>query len=397
MFIILFFLLFGSVSSVSSLPVKYDKCKLDKSHDPQKLQELVIKNDVNGINKKRINYYSLVIDVRIIVFHYGEDGKVSGETLQKQIDVLNEAFSGKYADNMIDTKLRFRVDTTKYVDNKGYYTRCDDIDDRLMMRFGRKNDKIINIMICDSKRYLGWAYYPWTFNENNRMNTIFIHSDALPDGSMELYNKGLTLVHEIGHYFGLIHTFSYRGTCIDGDMISDTPTEMTPNFWCDKTRDSCPGLSGNDPITNYMDYSPDDCTNEFTFLQINRIWDMIDKYKPSLKIRSRDNFLRDFQEKTKYIKKGKGLCISKTNGKLETYRYLKQKQFVDKKDCESKTKQYVGQAYTYIDSTNAKNVLKYNCLIHKINTINELDEIEPTETMDKDRYKNAECYILQKN
>lgn len=390
-FTLLNYLLFNGVSGI---PVKYDKCKLDKTREPQ---ALVINNDINSISDKRINYYTLIIDVRFVVFHDGEDGRVSGETLQKQIDVLNEAFAGKYADNMMDTKIRFRLDTTKYVDNRGYYTRCDSIDGKLMKRFSRKTEKIMNIMVCTSNLYLGWAYYPWVFNEDNRMNTIFINSESLPAGGMELYNKGFTLVHEIGHYFGLIHTFSYDGICIDGDMITDTPTEMTPNFWCDKTRDSCPGLPGKDPIENYMDYSPDDCMNEFTFLQINRIWDIIDKYKPTLKRWSRDNFLRDYQEKTTFINKGKGLCISKTKGKLETYRYLKKKfKFVYKTECESKTKEYIGQAYTFTEQKYYKNILKYNCLIHKVNTINELDEIEPSETIDKGKYKTSDCYSLKK-
>ena len=40
-----------------------------------------------------------------------------------------------------------------------------------------------------------------------------------------------------------------------------------------------------------MDYSPDECMFEFTFLQINRIWDMTDRYKPKLKMKSENNYI----------------------------------------------------------------------------------------------------------
>lgn len=76
---------------------------------------------------------------------------------------------------------------------------------------------------------------------------------------MELYNEGKTAVHEVGHWFGLLHTF--EGLSCDstdrGDFVDDTPQEMTPTEGCPTGKDSCPGDMGLDPIGNYMDYSSD--------------------------------------------------------------------------------------------------------------------------------------------
>jgi Pregnancy-associated plasma protein-A len=77
-----------------------------------------------------------------------------------------------------------------------------------------------------------------------------------------LFNQ--LLVHEAGHWLGLMHTF--QGGCdAPGDGIADTPAEAKDHRTCaDPTRDSCPNDPGVDPMYNYMSYSGDACTNQFT-------------------------------------------------------------------------------------------------------------------------------------
>jgi hypothetical protein len=59
----------------------------------------------------------------------------------------------------------------------------------------------------------------------------------------------------------LIFTIDGCFTLFGGDQVEDTPEEQDPYFGCnsDDVPDTCPQLSGLDPIHNYMDYSDDAC------------------------------------------------------------------------------------------------------------------------------------------
>ncbi|KAL9618634.1 MAG: hypothetical protein Q9160_006675 [Pyrenula sp. 1 TL-2023] len=78
------------------------------------------------------------------------------------------------------------------------------------------------------------------------------------------------LIHETGHWFGLLHTFAGNSCSGPGDHVDDTPAHLK-NKKCDEASDTCPGQPGRDPVHNYMNYTPPGCLNEFTKGQEKRM------------------------------------------------------------------------------------------------------------------------------
>ena len=68
-------------------------------------------------------------------------------------------------------------------------------------------------------------------------------------------NSTWVVTHEVGHHLGLPHTF--QGDCSEpNDGIDDTPQHNESGLWsCNPSQDTCPSDPGNDPVTNYMNYS----------------------------------------------------------------------------------------------------------------------------------------------
>ena len=104
--------------------------------------------------------------------------------------------------------------------------------------------------------------------------------------------------HEIGHYFGLYHTFQngcVNNNCLqDGDQVCDTPPDQTTFASCNPATNSCntdaDDPSANNPFTtdvadlsdDYMDYSALSCYNQFTTGQYDRMQFFLTTVRSSL-------------------------------------------------------------------------------------------------------------------
>jgi len=131
---------------------------------------------------------------------------------------------------------------------------------------------------------LGFGTFPWDPLALTSVGGVWMNSLATWQGKR-------TLTHELGHNFGLWHTFhgvsevSCSSPCAEnyhspteeaannvGDFCMDTPG--TPvNYNCRAPGGSdCKGVSwGQTDFTNFMSYSNDACMNHFTDEQVERI------------------------------------------------------------------------------------------------------------------------------
>ena len=112
----------------------------------------------------------------------------------------------------------------------------------------------------------GWSYYPGTAPSQNQEGIVV--------RSAQIEN---TITHEVGHCFGLLHTFQSGcgNNCSNsGDRVCDTPPVSASTQSCDINQNSCSNdANGPDPyganvldqIENYMSYNS--CQNMFSLGQ----------------------------------------------------------------------------------------------------------------------------------
>jgi hypothetical protein len=196
-------------------------------------------------------------------------GNVSDAQIIEQINILQAAYAGGgWSFN--------HVGTTRTANNTWYtmaYGSTAESQAKNALRQGTADD--LNIYIAGiGGGLLGWATFPWDYTAKPKMDGVVVLNASLPGGTAAPYNQGDTGTHEVGHWMGLYHTFQggcARNASTGGDLVSDTPAERSPAYGCPTGRNSCANIAGNDPITNFMDYTDDACMNTFSSGQFARI------------------------------------------------------------------------------------------------------------------------------
>lgn len=194
--------------------------------------------------------------------------------IAEQMDVLNDAFAGTTAADAADSPFRFDLVKTTHTVNPTWNTVVPGKVERDMKRALHVGDATtLNVYVADiGGGLLGWAYFPKGYNNGRAfIDGVVMLDESMPGGTAGKYSLGDTLVHEVGHWMMLEHTFA-RGCSAAGDFVADTPREAGPQFDCPTGADTCtaPGL---DPIHNFMDYTQDSCMNMFTPGQVERMND----------------------------------------------------------------------------------------------------------------------------
>ncbi len=256
--------------------------------------------------------YTIPIVVHVVWNKQEEN--ISDAQIQEQLVVLNRAFRrriqnkdkvrGIFRGVVGDPRIEFQIDKIIRVQTNSTFKTQIDLnnlqilypDNVKVTSLGGSDpwdtEQYLNIWVCkiEDDNLLGYSYPP------AMMDNWPEHSQSFPkeyDGIVVNYKafgqylspfitslgdtlqlEGKALVHEVGHYLGLRHTWGdselFVNDCALDDGLTDTPSMHGPSSTCDFEKNSCidDAFDFPDMVENYMDYTVDECRTSFTKQQI---------------------------------------------------------------------------------------------------------------------------------
>lgn len=236
-----------------------------------------------------------------VVFHiihngkaYGAGENITDEQVLSQIDALNRDFALLAADTSTipaefkplatNTYIQFclakfdpqgnpSTGIERIVINKSSWDTEDEIETQVKPSTIWNRRKYLNIW---SLRFGGTllntgvlAYATLPYFTDDQTDGIAARFNTIGTTGTLLANQrgGRTVVHEAGHWFGLLHIWGNQAGCYDGtfnttDFIDDTPDQYDKYFGCPTYPQYSCGSS--DMFMNHMDYSDDNCRTMFS-------------------------------------------------------------------------------------------------------------------------------------
>ena len=281
-------------------------CEVNGHYD--EITELSIQNKSSIIRPRSERWF------HVVVHDVSRSGSpVSDAQIVHQIDLLNNDFAKKGANihklreefqNLAaDTEIRFCLATEDPDGNptSGVTYSNTSIDrialatemgrkvihyDQLGGKTGWDPARYINIWIADygESGILGYGSIPGTAPYPEEIGLVMDRKSFGATGSASsggFYNKGHTLTHEMGHFFGLLHIWGEEDeSCTDSDEVEDTPNATGPYLGCPSGRQESCGVSNM--YQNFMDLTDDRCLAAFTHGQAMRMQATIDLFYPDL-------------------------------------------------------------------------------------------------------------------
>ncbi|MCF8714035.1 PKD domain-containing protein [Joostella atrarenae] len=279
--LILFSLFFFHLSSHAQEKNKTDAYGLNEYQKLlQQNKEIItsyeeeIKNRINTRNRSRNPNEKTSVPINIITIRKSDgSGGISQEDINTAIESLNFYF------NQINIDF-FVCGNNTVIDDDDLYTFREDAeeddDEVLLYDGGYIKDNIVNLVFTDLQPLNGYAYYP------GGKDLIVMRNSVAANGT--------TIVHEMGHFYGLLHTHENADgedgpetiELVDGsncstagDKICDTPADpdltgkMSGCEYTGTVQDPN-GDFYNPDVTNLMSYATRDCRDKFSVEQLAR-------------------------------------------------------------------------------------------------------------------------------
>ncbi len=296
-------------------------CGTDLLHR-QALQNPASFQDQQELEKKAWTFFSretqspalqrgqaVVIPVVVHIIHNNGPENIPDAAVEQGIQWLNDAFANmNYYDqgSGTDVQIQFCLATRNpegqpangITRNQSTLTELDNAlgQDLTLKNINRWNPKdYINIWvvkeICSPVDGCGISAYAYLPNFHGSVWDGIVIEASLIGSTQAL---GSALAHEMGHYFGLYHTF--QGGCdnadclADGDRVCDTPPDQsTASVPCSQVVNTCStdtqsGFATDQPdmTRNFLDYGNNACLHDFTPGQAARMNFFLNEKRSSL-------------------------------------------------------------------------------------------------------------------
>jgi len=142
--------------------------------------------------------------------------------------------------------------------------------------------RFLNVYVLDLMNLGGFAPLPCVMPPTDPRHGVYMDRAYIADPT------GPTLVHELGHYLGLLHVFhnwnwanpAADSVCSDedNDFVADTPPQRKsidylPDLDCEAAPSTCLDAAQPDSVFNFMQYTPcgDVNSGRFTTEQLRRM------------------------------------------------------------------------------------------------------------------------------
>jgi hypothetical protein len=214
--------------------------------DPSKNDMSMANTALSALAPDSVNTAAaIVVDTYFWSITDGNIGVLTTKQLLAQLNALNDAYATIGVNFVLQDSASFNNTNWFYNSYSSFETEQEM---KSNLRQGGKS--ALNVYFADLSNtgFIGYAYYPWDYiGDDISLDGVAIDYRSIPGGSFTNFNEGKTLVHEVGHWLGLSHTF--QGGCgssptTSGDYVSDTPAEAFPSSdtnICPIGRDTCTG------------------------------------------------------------------------------------------------------------------------------------------------------------
>lgn len=213
-----------------------------------------------------------------LIFYVTSDNMTWSQSSTSKVDI--EAAVGRLNIHWSSLNIKFEICDTKLIEQKYHRTDFKESDSATEVEMGRRyhQGNLINVFVVQTSP-TSWANFP-----------VVSSNDWILMNAAQLQNQS-TLSHEMGHYFGLLHThesafgsesMSGANCAVTGDLVCDTPADPDLSGLVDPATCQPVKNLGFKPFTdNLMCYAPPSCRSKLSTGQRRQIMYFATRFRRS--------------------------------------------------------------------------------------------------------------------